>query len=159
MSSCEGSCCMSSPKASCAFATSASSAPAIVPRFCRCAFGYSGQQRQSQTEKHSPMTARPALPGRVLDATGLCYFSNGSPRCNFAFALHPICSQRPHDTHRKTSPTLYVHRREQDCVLVIGNYSPSISLPHTSLFTAAAKSALSRRFPAATRTSCDFENP
>jgi len=34
-------------------------------------------------------------------------------------------------------------------VLVVRSYSASLSLPHTSLFTAAAKSALSHLLPAA----------
>jgi hypothetical protein len=37
---------------------------AIVPRFSRCAFDYSEQQRQSQSERQPP-TARSELLGRV----------------------------------------------------------------------------------------------
>jgi hypothetical protein len=159
MSSCEGSCCTCSRKASCASATSASSAPATVPRSSRCAFGYSNQQPQSQYERARPTTIRPVLLGRVLDATGRCCCSNGSPLCNFAFELHPICSRRQYDTHRKTSPTGNVHRREQDrCARYPQPLTLLLTTPHIFIHCGREICALSLS-PCCTGISCAFENP
>src|SRR5215469_542380 len=97
MSSCAASCCICFPKASCAFAISASWPTGDAPLCCRSVFDCSAQQKNREPNKtfHPPGTHMTC--GAVPSVVDRWWSSSGSrlPRSNFA--LHR-CSLLPHET-------------------------------------------------------------
>ena len=97
MSSCAASCCMYSPKASSAFATSVSSPTAGVPLCCRFAGKRSARYNRKLNQKH-PQPMNPACFGFVPTVVGQCGSSNDLPLPNSNSVLHRTRLRLPHET-------------------------------------------------------------
>src|ERR1019366_9198974 len=98
MSSCAPSCCTCFPKASSAFATSASWLTGDVPLSCRFAFNCSVRYSNRTQNKKHPLPTNRALFGSVPSVLGLWSSSRDLllPRSNFV--LPPFWPRLPHES-------------------------------------------------------------
>src|SRR6266700_4773544 len=99
MSSCAVSYCICSPRASFAFATSASSPIGGAPRCCHFAWQHSAQFHPRPNQKLPPLRNR-NLFGAAPTVADRWRSSNDSPRLNSNSVLHHCCSLLPHEIAR-----------------------------------------------------------
>src|SRR5487761_499277 len=115
MNSCAASCCTCFRKASCAFATSASSPTADALRSCRFAFICSARHRKPSNRWQPPRTIFDFVPSVV----GRCGSSKGLllPRSNFVLPL--ACLRLPHETTLHHTESLRASARSVSLCLAV----------------------------------------
>ena len=105
MSSCTASCCICSPKASSASATSASLPTGNAPRYCHYAAQHLAQSHRRSNQKLPPLRNR-TLFGVAPSVVGRWWSSNDLLRLR-SNSVHPLRSGLPHETAVNNSKTLH----------------------------------------------------
>ena len=116
MNSCAASCCICSPKDSCASGTSASWPIADVPPPCHFAFSCSA--RHHKPSKRSPQLVRTIF-GAVPSAVALCSLSKGCPPIKPNPVLHRHSILLPHETTIDITKLLRVAARFLSLCLLV----------------------------------------
>src|ERR1039458_1363884 len=157
MSSCAASCCTCFPKASSAFATSASWLTGDVPLSCRFAFNCSVRYSNRTQNKKRPLPMNRALFGSVPSVAGPWSSSRDLLRPRSNSVLHPSWPRLPHETAVHNPKTLRASPRPVPLRLAAEQISSSpFSTPSVSdnlaLLSALGRTVLSsalRRTPPA----------